>query len=70
MHKWFLAASAAGIVLTIGTGAQPQRPAGAPTGKPQAANSQAIKWTASYDLAIRTMGADKVPVILYFTYDG
>jgi hypothetical protein len=69
MHKWFLAA-AAGMVLTIGTGVHAQRPAGAAAAKPQAPRGATIKWIASYDAAMRAMGANKVPVILYFTYDG
>jgi hypothetical protein len=36
---------------------------------PRASQAAAIQWTAGLGLAMKRMGADTRPVILYFTFD-
>jgi len=64
-----------GLLLCVAAGtlatprAQDPSTAAAKTYVPLAKQRTGIKWIASFDQAVKMMGADKKPVILYFTYD-
>jgi hypothetical protein len=70
MHRWIRAALAAGMMAALWPGVQAQEKPASPATKAQAARQGGITWVASHDLAVKKMGADQTPVILYFTYDG
>jgi hypothetical protein len=64
-----------GIVVCLAAGgssgvrAQETKSAAALQQTSPAREGPRISWTKSFDLAMKTMGADTKPVILYFTYD-
>ena len=64
-----------GLVLCLAAGtlggprAQEPPAAAVKSYVPLAKQRTGIRWVARFDQAMRMMGADKKPVILYFTYD-
>jgi len=52
-----------------GVGAQGTKSAAALQQTSPARKGPLISWTKSLDVAMKMMGADRKPVILYFTYD-
>ena len=63
------------VVLCVAAGtpagprAQQATKAAARDHVPLAKQRTGVKWVTSFDRAMKMMGADKKPVILYFTYD-
>jgi hypothetical protein len=63
---------AACLALTALPGAARQQPPATAAAASQAARPKpaaAVQWVAGLDTAMKRMGADSRPVILYFTYD-
>lgn len=62
--------TAVAVALGVALSAAPQQN-GKPTQASGAKGTQkpGIAWTATLDAAVKAMGADSRPVILYFTFD-
>lgn len=71
MHRMLLLAVAVGLAVGAPAAGVAQDPAKPPAAAqaPPAKAGPSIAWTKGFDEAMKAMGADETPVILYFTYD-